>query len=85
MVDLRKSGNFFDQPEWNVPMHIELYGNRKAVVEGCCGVLEYDDDVIRIRTRAQPVRFTGHGLAIRCLTVDALVVEGYITCIDFSG
>lgn len=65
--------------------HMELNGNREAVVEGCSGVLEYDETVVRIRTPGQVVRFTGRGLSIRCLTADALVVAGYITGIEFLG
>jgi sporulation protein YqfC len=64
---------------------MELNGNREAVVEGCGGVLEYDETVVRIRTPGQVVRFTGRGLTIRCLTEDALVVTGYITGIEFLG
>ncbi len=66
-----------------IPFHLELNGNREAVVEGCCGVLEYDDGVVRVKTRRQVIRFTGRGLVIRCLTADALVVAGYITGIEF--
>lgn len=63
--------------------HMELNGNREVVVEGCGGVLEYDDTVVRVRTLGHIVRFTGRGLAIRSLTAEALVVTGYITGIEF--
>jgi sporulation protein YqfC len=68
-----------------IPFHLELNGNREAVVEGCCGVLEYGGGVVRVRTKRQVIRFTGRGLVIRCLTADALVVAGYITGIEFLG
>jgi sporulation protein YqfC len=62
---------------------IEICGNREAVIEGCCGILEYGDGVVRIRTQERIVRFTGRGLVIRCMTEDALVVTGYILQIEF--
>lgn len=80
---MRNRGNPPGLAEAGFPFHLELRGNREATVEGCCGVLEYDDDVVRVKTRRQVVRFTGRGLAIRSLTADALVVTGYITGIEF--
>lgn len=67
----------------NMPTHMEINGNTEAIVEGCRGILEYDTDVVRIKTDKAVVRFSGRGLAIKCLTVDALVVTGFITGIEF--
>jgi len=80
---MRKDGNLAGLEELSVHEHIEINGNREAVVEGCCGILEYDDAVVRVRTPRRVIRFAGRGLSIRCLTADALVVNGYITAIEF--
>ena len=53
-------------------------------MEGCRGVLEYDTDVVRVRAGRMTLRFTGRCLVIRCLTADSLVVEGFITGLNFS-
>ncbi len=66
-----------------MPTHMEINGNTEVVVEGCKGVLEYDTDVVRIKTGKLIVRFTGRGLVIKCLTADSLVVTGFITGIEF--
>ena len=66
-----------------IPTHMEINGNTEVVVEGCNGVLEYDTDVVRIKTSKLIVRFTGRGLVIQCLTADSLVVTGFITGIEF--
>ena len=63
--------------------HIELLGNREAVVEGCQGILEYGDDVVRVRAGRLIVRFTGRNLKIRCMTADSLVVEGFLRGMEF--
>lgn len=63
--------------------HMELNGNHEVVVDGCGGVLEYDSDVVKIKTGKQIVRFTGRGLNIKCLTADSLIVEGFLTGIEF--
>jgi sporulation protein YqfC len=67
-----------------MPTHMEINGNTEAVVDGCSGILEYDTDVVRIRTGKLIVRFEGRGLTIKCLTTDSLVVTGFITGIEFK-
>ena len=59
-----------------MPSHMEINGNQEVIVDGCSGVLEYDTDVVRIKTGKLIVRFTGRGLVIKCLTADSLVVAG---------
>lgn len=80
---MRKRENLFGFSELNMPAHMEINGNSEAVVDGCSGVLEYDDNVVRIISRGKTIRFTGRGLMIRCLTADSLVVTGYLTGIEF--
>lgn len=62
---------------------IELAGNREAVIDGCQGILEYDEDNIKIATGKMAVRFTGRGLQIKVLTHDSAVIEGFIRNIEF--
>ncbi|WP_330659649.1 YabP/YqfC family sporulation protein [Caproiciproducens faecalis] len=66
-----------------MPTHMEINGNQEVIVDGCSGVLEYDTDVVRIKTGKLIVRFAGRGLVIKCLTADSLVVTGYLTGIEF--
>lgn len=76
-------GNLLDLAGLRMPSHMQINGNTEAVVDGCNGVLEYDTDVVRIRMGKLIVRFTGRGLAIKCLTADSLVVTGFLTGIEF--
>lgn len=62
---------------------MELFGNRRAVVEGCRGIIEYSEEVIRLNTGSGIIRFTGRSLSMSCLTEDTAVVEGQITTIEF--
>lgn len=63
--------------------HIELAGNREAVVDGCQGVLEYDESVIKLTTGKMVVKFTGRSLQIKVLTHDSAVINGFITNMEF--
>ena len=62
---------------------VELTGNRRAVVEGCKGILEYEDGIIRLNTTSGIVRFMGRDLTMNCLTEDSAVVTGFILSVEF--
>lgn len=62
---------------------IELSGNREAVVDGCKGVLEYDDSVVKLAAENMSIRFTGRGLQIKVLTHDSAIITGFILGIEF--
>lgn len=64
--------------------HIEMFGNSEVIVDGCKGVLEYDDGVIRLNAGRNIIRFTGSDLTIKTLTVDQAIIQGNILSIDFS-
>lgn len=66
-----------------MPTHMEINGNQEVIVDGCSGVLEYDTDVVRIKTGKLIVCFRGRGLVIKCMTADSLVVTGFLTGIEF--
>ena len=63
---------------------LEISGNREAIVEGCQGVLEYGDTIIRLSTGRMVLRFEGRGLQISVLTHQTAVITGFITNIAFS-
>ena len=63
--------------------HIELTGNREAVVEGCTGILEYNDYSIRLNTAKYVLCFTGTDMQIQCMTTTGAVIQGNIHSIQF--
>ena len=65
--------------------HIELNGNREAIVEGCCGVLEYGDSVIALNTGRLTVRICGCELTIVSMQNGQAIIKGIITCLDYSN
>lgn len=68
---------FSDTPQ------IELMGNREAIVEGCQGVLEYDENTIRLNLGAMMLQFTGRDLTMKCLTGQNVIVQGFFHSIEF--
>ncbi|MBQ2775662.1 MAG: YabP/YqfC family sporulation protein [Clostridia bacterium] len=65
--------------------HIEICGNREAIVEGCRGVLEYDDTLIKLDTGKLIITFTGSELCLGTFQLQQTVIRGNIVSIDFSN
>lgn len=80
-------GRCFDLPQDALSgyAHIELFGNREAIVEGCRGVLEYTDATVALNTGKLTVRFCGSNLTITAMQDSSTVIRGIITAIDFTN
>ncbi len=66
------------------PVHMDIKSDREAVVEGCSGVEEYDENTVRIKAPKMVISFFGQNLAIKCLNTDSLVIEGKFSSIEFD-
>ncbi len=65
--------------------HIELSGNKEAIIEGCQGVLEYSDSLIALNTGKLTVRVCGCGLTIISMQNGQAVIKGTITGVDYCN
>lgn len=63
--------------------NIEICDNTKATIEGCKGVVEYSETVIRISLGTYTVAFVGRGLNLKCLSPTSLVIEGFFLNVEF--
>ncbi len=63
---------------------IELYGNREAVVDGCRGVLEYDETTIKLNMGKSRITFSGSGMLIRAYDKDHAEIEGSFSSVEFN-
>ena len=68
----------------NGVFRLEMSGNHEAIVEGSKGILQYDEDTIRLSTGLLVVRFCGSGLSISSMQSDRTVIRGQIMSIDFT-
>ncbi len=64
-------------------VHFEFSGNREVVIEGCRGVLEYDENIICIDMGKMKARFMGRGLELRNFTDHSAVIDGFISSVEF--
>ncbi len=63
--------------------HIELTGNCEASVEGCKGVLQYNEEIVELNTGKISVRFTGCDLCLSSLDSNLAIVKGKIMTVEF--
>lgn len=70
-------------PELLMP-HIELCSDRKAVVEGCKGILEYTGECIRLNCKNRTVSFKGENLSLCTLLNEQITVTGKISALTIS-
>lgn len=62
---------------------IEITSNRQAVVRGAKGILEYEEEQIRVALMECEVCFWGRRLTIDCLSQDSLEIRGEIERIEY--
>ena len=62
---------------------VELLDDREAVVDGCRGILEYGDSLVRLSLGNRVLVFCGEGLTLRSFGEAGAVVEGRITRVEF--
>lgn len=63
---------------------ISVTGNRSAVVDGCDGIMDYDDERVVLRTGRLTVRINGRKLRLTKLTQSSAMIEGVISSLEYS-
>ncbi len=64
---------------------IELTGNREISVDGCRGILEYDESIVRLNLGNMIIKITGAGLTIPSMAAEQTTVTGSIASVEFSS
>ncbi len=64
--------------------YIELFSNTQAVVQGCCAILEYDSDIIKLQLNKSIASFKGEDLFISSMNDSTAIIQGMIVAIEFS-
>ncbi len=64
---------------------IEMHGNTEITVEGCKGMVEYDDSLIAMNLGNLIVRFHGADLEISTFFEQQAVIKGTVISVDFSS
>ncbi|MBQ9862041.1 MAG: YabP/YqfC family sporulation protein [Clostridia bacterium] len=62
---------------------MEVSGNRQVLIEGCRGIVRYDEDQIEVRTADGTVRFTGREMCMTSLNPACAVITGRLLSVEF--
>lgn len=63
---------------------VEIISDKSALIEGCCGVLNYYDTVITLAVEGGSVCFCGNGLDLNSLCDGTLEISGLITSVEYN-
>lgn len=64
--------------------HIELFGNREAVVNGCEGILEYSEEKIKINMGKNTILFCGCDMCMKEYGSSQAKITGIIASVEFG-
>lgn len=64
---------------------VEITGNEKVLIENHKGIMEYDENIMRIKCGGCEVRITGIDLTLTALSMDELAVIGTIAAVEFTS
>ena len=84
---IQRAGDAMNLPGQLLPgfSHLELLGNRQAIVEGVKGVLAYCEGSVRLNLGALVVTFEGCDLCIRSYQGEQVILSGTIMGVQFSN
>lgn len=63
---------------------VELHGNRQAVVDGCDGIVDYDQEQVVLRSGRLTLEIQGEGLRLTRLTESSAVIQGRIHLVAYA-
>lgn len=66
------------------PVNIDITSNNEALINGSRGIIEYNEDAVKINCGNLIASFYGKGLGITSLCIDEVLVTGEIVRIDFA-
>jgi len=83
---LKRAEKLFHLPAGSIcrPLRLECTANRRAVVEGCVRILEYDENRILLETAEGNLGFEGIGLRVNRMAGDCALVSGHIAAVLFE-
>ncbi len=63
---------------------VELISNKEAMIEGCSGIVEYNDTLVTVNCKKITVSIEGADINLKTLASDIVEVTGTFTNISFS-
>ena len=63
---------------------IQIRGNREITIDGCTGLLSYEQEKIILETRYCRINISGRTLTLSNLAKNVLAIRGFIKTVEFT-
>lgn len=63
---------------------ITIIGKKEVIIESYRGILEYNNELIRVLTKLGQIKIKGHHLNISYYTNDEMKITGVISSIEYT-
>ncbi len=64
---------------------IQLFSNKKIIIEGCYGINEYNCDIVKINLPKGQLIIFGRELEIINMEEKTVIIKGFLHSFEFSG
>jgi len=61
-----------------------IIDDKEALIEGHKGILQYDEDIIKIAAKNISISFLGKNLSLRSLNNENIIIQGQLQNISFE-
>ncbi|MFI3206004.1 MAG: YabP/YqfC family sporulation protein [Clostridia bacterium] len=68
----------------SLALYTEIFSNKRLTVQGCQGIIDYNNEEITIKTGQLKMTIKGKNLKIHVFTDTNADIEGYISSINFE-
>ena len=65
--------------------NIELFGNNQIIVDGCKGVIDYNEDFLKLDLGKIVLKVTGRNLVIDSYIYEQVDLKGEIVSVEFMN
>ncbi len=65
--------------------NIELFGNKQIIVDGCKGVIDYNEDFLKLDLGKIILKVTGRSLVIDSYIYEQVDLKGEIVSVEFTN
>ena len=80
---IKRNMNFLKQDMLPSGVKVEVFSNKEAIIEGCKGIMEYNEEYIKLNIGCGSIVFTGKGLFAYSYFCETLVIKGRINNIEY--
>lgn len=84
-LNLIKNNDDYINSDMFIGAHIEIFSNRRIIIEGCKNIMEYDDNCLRLKIDNMFVSFVGSDFVITEYDNKKIMIKGIVSSIGFNN